>query len=77
MSVVVQKSRRAEIRPQTTVSNATRSLTPLLVIDYFHWQVIFSDTFFLGVFTFEALVKIVTMGFVGNERCYLREVWNR
>eukprot|EP00752_Nemacystus_decipiens_P007034 g6310.t1 len=39
--------------------------------------VIFSDTFFLGVFTFEAFVKIVAMGLVGNERCYLREGWNR
>ncbi len=43
----------------------------------FHRQVNLADMFFLGVFTIEILVKVIAMGMVANERCFLREGWNR
>lgn len=34
------------------------------------------DIIFLAVYTFEAVLKIVAMGFVLNDNTYLRDLWN-
>ena len=35
-----------------------------------------TEKYFLGIFSVEALLKIVALGFVMNKGSYLRSVWN-
>ena len=38
--------------------------------------VIYSEPIFTTIFTLEAVMKIVAMGFITEQGCYLREAWN-
>lgn len=34
------------------------------------------DIVFLAIYTFEAVLKIIAMGFIFNSNSYLRDLWN-
>ena len=38
--------------------------------------VLISEPFFTSIFTLEAVLKIIAMGFIFESGCYLRDPWN-
>ena len=35
-----------------------------------------TEKYFLGIFSVEALLKIVALGFILNEKAYIKSIWN-